>query len=162
MVDNSLKLLQASINEKELSIFNQMESKIEVFADQDLIEVVVRNILNNAVKFSNESDAVTIFSETDGIWAYWCVMDQGIGMTEEQIEILLADSYSLTKSRLGTYKEKGSGLGLQLAKEFTRKCGGEITIDSHLGHGTKFCIRLPLANSVKQHHSFRNEKQLKA
>lgn len=162
VVDNSLSLLQTSISEKELSIFNQMESKVEVYADQDLIEVVIRNILNNAVKFSNEHDAVTIFSETDQNWANWYVLDQGIGMSEEQVELLLADSYSLTKSRLGTFKEKGSGLGLQLAKEFTRKCGGEITIDSHLGHGTKFCIRLPLANSSKQFQSFRNKEQIKA
>jgi len=162
VVDNSLNLLQTSINEKELSIFNQMESKIEIFADRDLIEVVVRNILNNAVKFSNEADAVTIYSETDGTWAYWCVLDQGVGMTEEQINILLADSYSLTKSSHGTHKEKGSGLGLQLAKEFTRKCGGELTINSHLGHGTKFCIRLPLANSATQLQASRNKERLKA
>lgn len=156
VVDNSLNLLQASFKEKELSIFNQMESKVEVYADRDLIEVVVRNILNNAVKFSNAEDAITIFSETDGKWANWYVLDQGIGMEEEQIQLLLSDSYSLTKSRPGTYKEKGSGLGLQLAKEFTRRCGGEITIDSHPGHGTKFCIRLPLANSVNHFQSVRN------
>ncbi len=147
VVDNSLSLLKTSILEKELSVFNQMESKVEVFADQDLIEVVIRNILNNAVKFSNPEDAVTIFSETDDKMVHWYVLDQGIGMNEEQIELLLSDSYSLTKSRPGTYKEKGSGLGLQLAKEFTRKCGGEITIDSHPGHGTKFCVSLPLAHS---------------
>lgn len=162
VVDNSLNLLQASIIKKELSVFNQMESKVEVYADQDLIEVVIRNILNNAVKFSNEHDAVTIFSETDQKWANWYVLDQGIGMSEEQVELLLADSYSLTKSSLGTSREKGSGLGLQLAKEFTRKCGGEISIDSHLGHGTKVCISLPLGNSAKQVQSFRNEERIKA
>ncbi|SEF87176.1 tetratricopeptide repeat-containing sensor histidine kinase [Algoriphagus boritolerans] len=161
VVDNSLNLLQASFKEKELSIFNQMESRVEVYADRDLIEVVVRNILNNAVKFSNSEDAVTIFSETDGEWAHWYVLDQGIGMEEAQIQLLLSDSYSLTKSRPGTYKEKGSGLGLQLAKEFTRRCGGEISIDSHLGHGTKFCIRLPLANSIYHLQSVRNEEEFK-
>ncbi|WP_157963231.1 ATP-binding protein [Algoriphagus litoralis] len=161
VVDNSLNLLQASIKEKELSIFNQMESKVEVNADQDLMEVVVRNILNNAVKFSNPNDAITIFSEKDDNWAYWCVMDQGIGMTEEQIQLLLSDSYTLTKSRLGTNKEKGSGLGLQLAKEFTRKCGGDISIESHLGHGTKFCVRLPLAKSVVKSQSFSGQEELR-
>ncbi|WP_147392258.1 tetratricopeptide repeat-containing sensor histidine kinase [Algoriphagus lacus] len=151
VVDNSLKLLEASFKAKSLTVFNQMESKVEVFADQDLIEVVIRNILNNAVKFSNTGDAVTIFSERDDNWSYWCVLDQGVGMTEDQVQLLLSDSYSLTKSRPGTNKEKGSGLGLQLAKEFTRKCGGEITIDSHPGHGTKFCIKLPVAQqSVEQ------------
>lgn len=147
VVENSLMLLKASYKEKELSVFNHMGSKVEVFADQDLIEVVIRNILNNASKFSNSNDSVTIYSETDKDWVYWFVMDQGIGMTEEQVEILLSDSYSITKSRLGTKNEKGSGLGIQLAKEFTRKCGGDITIDSHPGHGTKFCVRLPKSKS---------------
>lgn len=161
VVDNSLKLLKASFGEKKLSVFNQMESKIEVLADQDLIEVVVRNLLNNAVKFSNAEDAVTIYSETDKDWVYWSVLDQGVGMNEEQVELLLADTYSLTKSRPGTHQEKGSGLGIQLAKEFTRKCGGEITIDSHPGHGSKFSIRLPRGHSVAQSQSRNSEKEFK-
>jgi signal transduction histidine kinase len=150
VVDNSLKLLDASFKGKQLTVFNQMESKVEVFADQDLIEVVIRNILNNAAKFSNNGDAVTTFSEQDGQWIYWWVMDQGAGMTQEQVELILSDSYSLTKSRPGTNKEKGSGLGLQLVKEFTRKSGGEISIDSHLGHGTKLCVKLPSRNSMRE------------
>jgi signal transduction histidine kinase len=162
VVENSLKLLQASFIEKNLIIFNQMESKVEVFADQDLMEVVVRNILNNAVKFSNDGDAVTIYSDIDENWVYWWVLDQGIGMNEKQIEQLLSDSYSLTKSQAGTKNEKGSGLGLQLAKEFTRKCGGQITIESHPGHGSKFCIRLPRAESVFQAHSIQGEKVFRA
>ncbi len=143
VVKNSLKLLQQSFHEKKLTVFNHMPSGVEVYADQDLIEVVVRNIVSNAVKFSNPGDSVTIFSEADENWILWCVLDQGIGMSEEQIQLILSDSYSLTKSRPGTNKEKGSGLGLQLAKEFTRKCGGDITIDSHPGHGSRFWVRLP-------------------
>lgn len=162
VVDNSLQLLQGSFKEKKLAVFNQMESKVEVFADQDLIEVVVRNILNNAVKFSNSGDSVTIFSETDEKWTLWCVLDQGVGMTTEQINLILSDSYSLTKSRPGTKKEKGSGLGLQLAKEFTRKCGGEITIESYPGHGSKFCIRLPRVKSVLDSHPVIRQEEFKA
>lgn len=143
VVNNSLKLLEQSFLEKKLTVFNHMPPHVDVYADQDLIEVVVRNIINNAVKFSNPEDSVTIFSETEEDWILWCVLDQGIGMSEEQIQLILSDSYSLTKSRLGTNKEKGSGLGLQLAKEFTRRCGGEITIDSHPGHGSRFWVRLP-------------------
>lgn len=162
VVDNSLQLLQGSFNEKKLTVFNQMGSNVEVYADQDLIEVVVRNILNNAVKFSNPGDSVTIFSETDDKWTLWCVLDQGVGMTEEQVKLILTDSYSLTKSRPGTKKEKGSGLGLQLAKEFTRKCGGEITIDSYPGHGAKFCVRLPRSKSVLNPQSFFGKEEFKA
>jgi signal transduction histidine kinase len=150
VVANSIKLLEASFKEKNLTVFNQMESHAEVWADQDLIEVVVRNILNNAMKFSNPGDAVTIFSEKDEDSILLFVLDQGVGMSESQVQLLLSDTYSLTKSSLGTQKEKGSGLGLQLAKEFTRRCGGEISIDSHLGHGTKFCIKLPWKPSIDQ------------
>ncbi|WP_026969160.1 tetratricopeptide repeat protein [Algoriphagus terrigena] len=161
IVENSLKLLMASFSEKKLTIFNHMAPNVRVYADQDLIEVVIRNILNNAVKFSNPEDSVTIFSETDEKWVHWCVLDQGVGMSDEQIELILSDSYSLTKSKPGTNKEKGSGLGLQLAKEFTRKCGGEITIESHLGHGTKFWVRLPRGESIKHSQVSIGEKVFK-
>ena len=69
-------------------------------------------------------------------------------MSEDQIKSILADSYSITKSKPGTQKEKGSGLGLQLTKEFVRKNGGEVYIESQLGVGTKFCIQLPCSPSV--------------
>ncbi len=148
VVNNSLKLLEQSFQDKKLTVFNHMPDHVEVYADQDLIEVVVRNIVSNAVKYSNPEDSVTIFSETEKDWILWCVLDQGVGMSEDQIQHLLSDSYSLTKSSPGTNKEKGSGLGLQLAKEFTRRCGGEITIESHPGHGSRFWIRLPRRSLV--------------
>lgn len=162
VVANSLQLLQASFANKRLTVFNQMEPEVEVFADQDLIEVVVRNILNNAVKFSNVGDSVTIFSEREDKWIHWCVLDQGVGMTEEQIQGILSDSYSLVKSRPGTNSEKGSGLGLQLVKEFTRKCGGEIFIESYPGHGTKIRIRLPRSGSVFNSQVVDHQEEFKA
>ncbi|OOG77090.1 tetratricopeptide repeat-containing sensor histidine kinase [Algoriphagus sp. A40] len=162
VVDNSLKLLQAAFKEKNLAVFTQMEASVIVFGDQDLMDVVVRNILNNAVKFSNQGDAVTVYSETDDDWVHWSVLDQGVGMTGDQINLILSESYSLTKSQPGTNLEKGSGLGLQLAKEFTRKCGGEITIESYPGHGTKFSVRLPKSISVLNPNSIISQEEFKA
>lgn len=162
VVENSLQLLQPSFKEKRLTIFNHMETKVEVFADQDLIEVVVRNILNNAAKFSNFEDSVTIFSERDEQWVYWCVQDQGVGMSEEQISLILSDSYSLTRSRQGTNREKGSGLGLQLTKEFIRKSGGKLSIESHPGHGTKIWVRLPSIESSLNGEAAIGKEELKA
>ncbi len=162
VVDNALQLLQASFKEKKLAVFNHMEQKVEVYADQDLIDVVVRNILNNAAKFSNFEDSVTIFSERDPEWVYWCVQDQGLGMTEEQINLILSDSYSLTRSRQGTNKEKGSGLGLQLTKEFIRKSGGKISIESHPGHGTKIWVQLPRTESSLNAQAIRGQEEVKA
>jgi signal transduction histidine kinase/predicted negative regulator of RcsB-dependent stress response len=162
VVDNSLRLLQPSFNEKRLAIFNHMDPKVQVFADQDLIDVVVRNILNNAVKFSNFEDSVTIFSEDDEDWIYWCVQDQGVGMTEEQINLILSDSYFLTRSRQGTNREKGSGLGLQLTKEFIRRCGGKLSIESHPGHGTKLWVQLPRFESAVDSQTVIRQEEFKA
>lgn len=143
VVDNSLKLLDPFFKEKNLTVFNQISSKVTAYADPDLIDVVIRNLLNNAMKFSNVGDAVTLLSEVEKDWVIFCVLDQGIGMKAEQLEQVLSENYSITKSTPGTHKEKGSGLGLQLVKEFVRKCGGEIHVESTPKHGTKFCIKLP-------------------
>ncbi|TDQ18628.1 signal transduction histidine kinase [Algoriphagus boseongensis] len=146
-VKNTLDLLQASIKEKNLVIFNQLGEKINVFGDPDLIEVVIRNVINNSIKFSNPGDAITIYSEIEEDWLNLFVLDQGVGMKQEQIEEILSESYVITKSNLGTQKEKGSGLGLQLVKEFVKMNDGKIEIESHPGHGTKFCLKLPLLKS---------------
>ena len=147
IVDHSLLLLDSSFKEKNLQIINQMDEEVIAFADPNLIEVAVRNILNNAAKFSNAGGSVLIFSEKSNDHIRMCIQDHGVGMSEFQIKSILADSYSITKSKPGTQKEKGSGLGLQLTKEFVRKNGGELNIESQIGVGTKFCIQLPNTSS---------------
>lgn len=147
-VDHSLLLLESSFKEKHLTVINQMEDEVTAFADPNLIEVAVRNVLNNAAKFSNAGGSVLIFSEKTPDHVSVCIQDEGVGMTSEQIKSILADSYSITKSKPGTQKEKGSGLGLQLTKEFIRKNGGEVVIESQIGRGTKFCIQLPSTSSI--------------
>ncbi|MEP1953787.1 MAG: ATP-binding protein, partial [Algoriphagus sp.] len=73
----------------------------------------------------------------------WCVKDRGIGMKDEQIKKLLSSEYVISDSKRGTQMEKGSGLGLQICKEFTRRNGGELSITSREGEGTKVCVRIP-------------------
>ena len=144
VVNNSLALLQASIKEKNLVVFNQLRTEAFAFGDPDLVEVVVRNLINNAVKFSNSGDAITIYAEKNTGFLELYFLDQGVGMSQELVEEILSDQYTLTKSKPGTQKEKGSGLGLQLVKEFVKMNGGKIEIDSQPGHGTKICVKLPL------------------
>lgn len=147
-VDHSISLLESSFKEKNLQVTNQMDEVVMAFADPNLVEVAVRNVLNNAAKFSNTGGSVLIYSEKEIDQIRMCIQDSGVGMSEDQIKSILADSYSITKSKPGTQKEKGSGLGLQLTKEFVRKNGGEVYIESQLGVGTKFCIQLPCSPSV--------------
>lgn len=142
-VDNSITLLNPAIVDKKLTVFNQISGDMMVHTDQDLADVIIRNILNNSIKFSKPGDAVTIFAEKVGKFIELCVMDQGVGMDPALVEKILSDEYSITKSTPGTKKEKGSGLGLQLVKEFVKKIGGELFIQSVPNHGTRFCVKIP-------------------
>ena len=147
LVNSSLNLLQTQFTEKSLKLENLMPVKVQVFADADLIEVVVRNILNNAVKFSEIGDTIKITSELANDQILWCVVDQGMGMSTEQINKILAEDYVITGSQPGTNQEKGSGLGLQVCKEFVRMNDGELVIQSKLKVGSTVCMKIPAGKS---------------
>lgn len=147
LVDSSLQLFQPQFTEKSLKLENLMPPKVQVFADSDLIEVVVRNILINAVKFSEAGDTIKITSELSDDQILWCVIDQGMGMTTEQITKILAEDYVITGSQRGTNQEKGSGLGLQVCKEFVRMNDGELIIQSKLKVGSTVCMKIPAVDS---------------
>ncbi|MBN3584595.1 tetratricopeptide repeat protein [Algoriphagus aestuarii] len=149
-VNSILGLISPQVKGKSLSIFNKMENDVSVYADSDLIEVVVRNILNNAVKFSKVNESIEITSSSDGEMMKWCVQDHGVGMSKSQIKHILSKEYAITDSQKGTNEEKGSGLGLQLCKEFVRMNGGEIIIQSTEGKGTKICVTIPKFDLIQE------------
>lgn len=144
LVNANVKLIMPTLRQKSLEIeYTSQFTDLEIYADRDLIEVVIRNILNNAVKFSKPGDTINLSVERSNGLITWCVKDQGIGMTEEKIDELLSKDYVISNSKLGTKMEKGSGLGLQICKEFTRMNGGELHINSQEGIGTKVCVKIP-------------------
>ena len=144
LVDSTIRLIAPELKKKSLEIDNtSLLTDIEIYADRDLIEVVIRNILNNAIKFSQIGDVIKLSTELENDMIVWCVRDRGVGMKEEQINELLSLEYVISNSMLGTKMEKGSGLGLQICKEFTRMNGGDLTIKSKEGKGTKVCVRVP-------------------
>lgn len=153
IVDSSLVLIEPLLIEKNISIVNTMSKNQQVYADPDLMEVMVRNILNNAVKFSKRDGKIEISTSEQNQYLKWCVLDHGIGMKESQIKEILAKDYIIADSQKGTEEEKGSGLGLQLCKEFIRMNDGEINIQSKLGFGTKICVSIPQEESVHKMNS---------
>lgn len=144
LVNSTIRLISPQLKKKSLEIDNtSLLTDVEIYADRDLIEVVIRNILNNAIKFSKSGDVIKLSVELENDMIVWCVKDEGVGMKEEQINELLSSEYVISNSKLGTKMEKGSGLGLQICKEFTRMNGGDLTIKSQEGKGTKVCVRIP-------------------
>lgn len=113
-----------------------------VYADLNMIDLVVQNLLSNAIKFSHIKDNISVLIKTEGDTYKVCVQDTGIGINKENQEQLFSGTFFTTN---GTMDEKGTGLGLMLCKEFIERNSGEIIVESTYGKGSTFCFTLPIA-----------------
>ncbi len=135
------KLNLPAAENKLISLTAEMPKTLNVYADEDMVETILRNLISNAIKFTGIGGKVSIkiFSEGDKITAE--VQDNGVGIKDENISKLFRiDSQVLTK---GTNQEEGTGLGLILCREFAEMNGGSITVESSPGIGSKFTLTLP-------------------
>lgn len=126
--------------QKNIQLLLSIEKGVTVHADRNHIALIIRNLVNNSIKFTPNGGTVTIEAKHFEGKVKLCVEDTGIGMTEEEINQL----FKIEKpfSQLGTDNEKGSGLGLLFVKEYIQICGGEFTITSTKGKGSRFCVTL--------------------
>ena len=128
---------------KNIRIINTISHDHVAFADANMTRTIIRNLVTNALKFSHPTDDITISSEIDGDRVVVCVQDKGIGMSKDYLEKLFVINEKT--QRQGTYKEKGTGLGLILCKEFVEKNKGEIWVESRENEGSSFYFSLPVA-----------------
>jgi signal transduction histidine kinase len=133
-----LYLKQAS--DKDIDIENRVSSKLEAFADQDMIQLVLRNLITNAIKFCNAGNKITITASSDNGTITVCIADTGIGIPEENIRKLFGKEMFST---FGTSNEKGTGLGLTLCKEFIALNHGKIWVESIVNSGSRFYFTIP-------------------
>ena len=141
IVDNSIDLLLNEAKNKSISINNNINGQISIYADKEMMGVVIRNLLSNAIKFSHQGNQVTVEANQDNKEIILSVSDNGIGMDET----LISNLFRLDKNtrRKGTAKEPSSGLGLILCKEFIERQGGRIWVESVEGKGTSVYISIP-------------------
>lgn len=116
------------------------ESPMVVRADNDMLKTVVRNFMSNAIKFSPEGATIEIVMHKEGDFAKVSVCDHGVGIAPERIDSI----FHKGETTYGTGGEEGSGLGLQLCADFSRKMGGDVMVESTLGEGSTFSVLLPL------------------
>ena len=141
LANQSVDLLIHQANEKKLFIRNEIPKEAEIYADADQITIVFRNLISNAIKFTNNNGAIIIKAkEIDGSWEVE-VKDTGVGMDQKTIEKLYSQS-SYMESTYGTNNEKGTGIGLSLCKEMITKSGGEFRVKSAIGLGSSFFFTL--------------------
>jgi signal transduction histidine kinase len=139
---NSLEILNRNAIAKNITIKSFIGKPLYVFADSDMLKTVLRNLVSNAIKFTNHGGMISIHaSESSGIVTV-SVVDNGIGINPDKLTRLFDISQRQTTK--GTANEKGSGLGLILVKEFLEKNGGEILVKSEPGKGSEFKFTLPL------------------
>jgi signal transduction histidine kinase len=145
MIDSTLNLISPQLEEKGIIISREFESHTSVLADPDLIQIAIRNLIANAVKFSKLGDQVILGTLESNSKVTLFVTDQGEGMMQSQINHILSENIILTDSKPGTLAEQGSGLGLQICKEFIKMNGGQLAIESTLGKGTTVSVSLSKA-----------------
>lgn len=143
MVRPCLELLQYQASSKDIIVYLYVDPDEEVYADPDLLQIIIRNILSNAIKFSNKGSRIDVMTKIEDDTLKLIIQDFGLGMSEVKLDTILNQQVILLESSVGTAKEKGTGLGLSLCKEFLHWMGGSLEIESKKGEGTKVAIRLP-------------------
>jgi signal transduction histidine kinase len=138
---NILENLNPVADGKGIKIIYSAPSGTDVFADADMLKTVLRNLVSNAIKFTNRNGTVNINAEENSECVTISVSDNGIGITPDNLSKLFDISQVLTTK--GTAEETGTGLGLFICKEFVEKHGGKIWVKSEVGKGSDFRFTLP-------------------
>jgi len=146
IVENNRHLLTSAANQKRIVIHNEVSIMAKAYADIHHIDIILRNLLLNALKFTEEGGSITVQSREENDQIILDIIDTGIGMTEEQIGRLFKINTHFTTT--GTKNEKGAGLGLLLCKEFVEANHGTLSVKSEPGHGSQFSVTLPKSKYV--------------
>ena len=144
LFDTSIKiidLLQTSALNKNILLKNGVKENTLVFADEKATETVLRNLIANAIKFTQPDGIIKVESKRKQTEIAISVSDNGIGMSEEDTNKLF--KIEVHHTTIGTNNETGTGVGLILCKELVEKQGGKIWVESELGKGSKFIFTLP-------------------
>ena len=141
LVKRSINLLSEMAGNKGIKISDELPENCFLLADEDQMDVVVRNLMSNAIKFTPKNGVITLRAEeTETHWVVK-VTDTGIGMDEKTRTKIFQENSSLTT--YGTENEKGTGLGLSLCKEMVERNKGEIWVESTLRRGSTFHFSIP-------------------
>lgn len=143
IVEENMQLL-SSVQGKDIRLLNEVPRNAIGYADSNTVNLVIRNLMTNAIKFTNDGGEVKINAREKGSEWLVSVTDNGVGMNNEVLKMLFDKTAPYTTR--GTANEKGTGLGLILCKEFIEKNGGKIWVESEEGKGSTFFFTLPKGN----------------
>lgn len=139
-------VLLVNAEKKKISLQSEIIEDTVISGDRNMITTVLRNLVNNAIKFTPENGTVKVFvngaKESQNGFIEVIVQDTGIGLSEKDIQKLFR--IEVSHKTIGNSKEKGTGLGLIICKEFVEHHGGKIWVESKLGEGSAFKFTVPV------------------
>jgi len=141
LIHDVIKISSDTAQQKSIAISTELPQRKMVIADKAMLEIILRNLISNAIKFTGQGGVIVVALEQLPEQTVITLRDNGVGIKKESLDKLfkMDENYST----LGTNKEKGSGLGLILCKEFVEKHGGRIWVESETGKGSQFYFSLP-------------------
>lgn len=141
-IEETTGLLQTNIEKKEITLLTKGSANIYGYADYNMIKTVIRNVLSNAIKFTYRRGTIKIHASVIENYAVIEIIDNGIGICPENLKTMFNIDNEF--NTLGTERENGTGLGLVLCNEFMTQNHGSIEVDSKLGEGSTFRLKIPL------------------
>lgn len=144
LVEGNIRLFDTFSVRKKISIHHNVLPGTEITSDQNILNLVLRNLLSNALKFSFERGKITINFKPSHDRLEFSVRDEGTGMDPDKLSSLFSPATNFSTS--GTDNEQGTGLGLGLCRDYVQKAGGNLEVESTVGKGTTFKVTLPRKN----------------
>ncbi|MDD4747504.1 MAG: HAMP domain-containing sensor histidine kinase [Salinivirgaceae bacterium] len=142
IIDEQITTLSNLYHSKKLKIEKNFHPDLTFHSDPEILNIVLRNVITNAIKYSYEGNKILISVKINNSKLNIAIHDFGIGITDEQIEnIMKSDSF--VTSLQGTKNEKGTGIGLRLSMELLKTLNGSITIHRNTDKGTNVLIEIP-------------------
>jgi signal transduction histidine kinase len=139
IVEQTVELFRNVAAQKHIDLQSNISEHLKVFADENHVRAVIRNLLNNALKFTPQNGKIAISGEFKDSYVRLQITDSGIGINTDEIQTIFTNP----KLKQGTSGEKGTGLGLILCKDLIKQNYGEISVKSELQKGTTFEILIP-------------------
>ncbi len=147
IIAQSLDWVRKDAKNKGVNLSEDIEEDLAVLGDQDLLEIVLRNLLKNAVKYTSEGDKICLFAHLEGDFVQLKVSDTGLGIHKDNLDKVLDNNSSF--STLGTARENGTGLGLLFCQNYLQKMNSKLEVHSHWQQGCTFSFLLPKAVKSK-------------
>ena len=146
LVNESVEMMREQAKHKKIGIDNSIPEALTIFADKNILQTVIRNLVSNSIKFTNKGGKIILSAEAnEDQMVVISISDNGIGMTQAILDNLFRSD--VRTGRTGTDGEISTGLGLPLCKEFVEKHGGKILVKTEVGKGSVFTFTIPKSNS---------------